>query len=192
MSDVLEGEKIGKILLQDGKEVSLQIPSMGDLEELLKYINKISKEDTYIIYSGEEITFEDEKIYLETVLKGMEEQDFIGVIAVYDFKIIGYSTLRRKTEERMRSRHIGEFGISVDSDFRGLGVGKKIAEELLNIAKSKLPELKKVVLTVYSENKIAHNLYTELGFKEYGVLPRGIWYKDRYIDAVLMYLDLEE
>jgi ribosomal protein S18 acetylase RimI-like enzyme len=190
MSDVLEGEKIDKFLLNDGREVLFRIPSEGDYKELKEFTNKISKEDTYITFSGEELTDEDEKEYLKQILNDISEKDGVMIIAVSNSQIIGYISLKRKTESRMRGRHIGRMGISVDIDYRGVGVGKRLILRLLELTKINIPELKIITLSVYSENFKAINLYHEMGFKEYGVLPGGVWYRERYIDEILMYLNL--
>lgn len=189
MSNINPGEEIKKINIA-GKLISLRIPSIGDLNGLHKYVNDLSKENTYVIFSGEEISLLDEKKYLEEVIARMNDQDFLGVIAVCDDKIIAYTSLTRKIDTGVRRRHIAEFGISVAKEYRGLGLGFKLSSQILELAKIKIPELEMITLSVYSENTIGQNMYKKLGFKEYGRLPEGVWYREKYIDEILMYKKL--
>lgn len=159
MSDIKPDEIIEEIILNNKRKVSLRIPSIGDLNGLHKYVNDLSKEVSYVIFSGEEIALQDEKKYLEEVIARMNEQDFLGVIAVWDDKIIVYTSLIRKTDTGVRRRHIAEFGISVAKEYRGLGLGFKLSSKFLELAEIKIPELDMITLSVYFENKIGQNMY---------------------------------
>jgi ribosomal protein S18 acetylase RimI-like enzyme len=54
--------------------------------------------------------------------------------------------------------------VIVDEKFRGQGYGRKLIEELLNIAKKN--NLKKIQLTSSPRREIARELYKKFGFKE--------------------------
>ena len=82
MSDIKPDEIIEEVILNNKRKVSLRIPSIGDLNGLHKYVKDLSKEVSYVIFSGVEISLQDEKKYLEEVIARMNEQDFLGVIVV--------------------------------------------------------------------------------------------------------------
>jgi len=55
--------------------------------------------------------------------------------------------------------------VIVNSKFRGLGVGRKLLEENMRIAKEEL-DCVKVTLEVRDDNKVAQSLYKSLGFAD--------------------------
>ncbi|MBU2052305.1 GNAT family N-acetyltransferase, partial [Patescibacteria group bacterium] len=73
---------------------------------------------------------------------------------------------------------------------RGQGIGLKIAQKTIQLAKEKLG-IKQVVLNCFANNKIGINFYKKLGFKKHGLHPKAVLYKNQYIDEILFYKDLE-
>jgi len=95
---------------------------------------------------------------------------------------VGVAAIRRDKSVRKRSLHVGIFGISVEKEFRGDGVGYELGRAVIETG------LKMVILDVFSLNTKAQSLYQKLGFKEAGRLPKKILYRGSYIDEVKMYL----
>jgi len=85
-------------------------------------------------------------------------------------KIVGISSVELRKD---RESHVGEFGISIRKEYRGIGLGKKLMKEVLKLAKRELKP-KIIRLSVFSENKIAPNLYKKFGFKEVARIPKQI------------------
>ena len=187
MSDIHLGEEIRRVVTKDGRTIVLRYPSWGDEEGMREFINTMSAEDTFITFSGEIVTEDDEKVYLTRMFEGMEEEDCILIIAVSDDKVVGSVSLERKTDSRRRARHIATFGISILSEYRGVGLGEEMAKTVFEEGAKYLSEIRMLILSVYSLNERAHKLYRKLGFQDYGKLPGGIWYRDEYIDELLMY-----
>jgi len=175
----------GKI--KTGEDILVRYPEIGDVEEMLKYINELSKERTFIRYQGEEETLESENIYLKSRLEAIKNKKAVHLLAFSNNTIIAAADIHMmdKTE-----KHVGIFGISVIKDFRGKGLGKLLMKMVLNEAKSIIPDIKIVTLEVYSTNDIAKSLYKKLGFIEYGILLNGITRGGKFEDAVLMYKNI--
>lgn len=76
------------------------------------------------------------------------------------------------------------FAIIVDEKVRGRGIGTKLMQELITLAKERF-KLEFIHLEVYAGNP-AVNLYKRLGFEEYGVHRRFMKDQGRYIDKILM------
>ena len=51
----MPGQIVKKFFSKKGKEMIIRYPKWEDLEEFTLYINKLSYEDTFITFSGEEI-----------------------------------------------------------------------------------------------------------------------------------------
>ena len=62
-----------------------------------------------------------------------------------------------------RRRHTGSIGMGVHDDFQGRGVGTALLEAVLDLADNWL-DLKRVELTVYTDNEPAIRLYEKAGF----------------------------
>lgn len=170
-----------------GKDITIRLPEAGDLEQLLKFINDLSDERTFIRYQGEHETLESEKKFVDTRLKDIKDNKAVHLLAFNNDNLIGASEihLSDKTE-----KHIGIFGLSVIKDFRGEGIGKLLMDLVIKEAVKKLDNLKIITLVVYSTNDIARNLYKQMGFTEYGKLPNGITRNEKFEDAILMYKNI--
>lgn len=172
--------------LKDGREVDIVTPSMDYLQAITDFVNKLSKEDTFLSFAGETYSIEMEKNWLENVLNEIKFKKNLIIWAVENGKIIGGCDIRRRGN---RDHHVGSVGLMVDSDFRGQGLGEFLLREILQ--KGKEMDIKIAYLDVFSENLPAQNLYRKVGFTECGRLPNGLYRKGKYSDVVMMYLNLE-
>lgn len=189
---MLGKEKLNMKIVFQGKiktkeDILVRYPEPNDVEEMLKYINGLSKERTFIRYQGEQETLESETKYLKSRLEAIGNKKAVHLLAFSNNKLVAATDIHMmdKTE-----KHVGIFGISVIKDFRGKGLGKLLMELILKEAKSKISDIKIVTLGVYSTNDIAKSLYKKLGFIEYGMLPNGITRGGKFEDAVLMYKNI--
>ena len=166
------------------KEVQIVEPSMDFLDEVLRYANKFAKEDTFLTFDpGKEISREDEEKWLEAQISGIEKGRSFLVWAVYDGRIIGSVDIHRGGN--VREWHIGTIGLMVDADFRGEGLGRLLLEFI--IEKAKEMGIRTAVLGVFSTNDTARSLYEKVGFVKYGVLPDGLYHKNKFADHIYMY-----
>ncbi len=172
---------------KDGLDFVIKYPQLSDANELHRYINELSKEKTFVSFQGEEISLEDEIEYVKSSLKKIEDKKSVQLVVKSQGKIVGVSGIDSKS--RVNS-HVGVFGISVTKDFRGRGIGKKLIESVLKETETNLTHLKIIHLECFASNETACNLYKSVGFKEYGKLPKGIQYKNEFIDEILMYKEI--
>ncbi len=186
----IPGQIVKKFISKNKKEIVIRYPIWEDLEEFTRYINKLSKEDTFIIFSGEEIKKEEEAKALSEWFYQIEMGDKVVLGCFYKKKLVGVANIDRDKLSRKRRLHVGAFGISVEKEFRGERIGYELARAVIEEAKNKIPGLKMVILDVYSLNNKAQNLYKKLCFKEAGRLPKKILYRGQYIDEIKMYLEL--
>lgn len=180
------GEIIETFVTKKGKQAVIRFPKWEDLDQMILFINKISEENTYTTFSGETIYKDGEMYYLSEMFKSMERKDGIYLACFVNETIVGSATIIRDIAQRKRSSHIGIFGITIAHDFRNEGIGEKLSEDIINLSKTRIENLRLITLNVYSPNIIAQKLYTKLGFREYGRLQEGIGYADNYIDEIKM------
>lgn len=180
--------KPGQIVYQgkikNSQEIVIRYPVMADVKILTDYINTLSKEETFILFQGEQLTIDYEKKYLQSVIEKINKKQKIVLMVFIGDKLVAESSIEMKDKAE---GHIGRFGIAVAKEYRGLGIGKLLMTTIFNEAKKNLPDLKMIVLGCFSSNHNALKMYEKFGFIKYGTLPKGIKHKGQYVDNVCMY-----
>ena len=169
--------------------LEFRYPKKEDLEQIRQYINTISKEKTFIRFQGEGVSFEEEEKYLNGQIERIAKKLSVQLLVFSDGKLIGISgiDLRDRVE-----KHIGLFGITIAKEFRGRGLGSKLMQAVIDKAIKSLPDLEIIILAVYAENDLARKMYENFGFREYGMLPKGLKRESGYSDHVFMYKTVRE
>jgi len=179
------GNIFNKIIkLNSGKKILLREPKLSDARTFSDYINNLVKEDTYI--SSKKQSVEDEEVYIKSMKKNISNNTEIHIVAFDEETKVGSIDIFNLG---VRKEHSGELQINILKSFRGQGLGKILMHEAIKLAKEKL-NLKMITLTCFSNNKIANQLYIQQGFKQFGLLPNGIKYKDQFIDEILMFKEI--
>lgn len=174
------------ILLKDGRTSVLRNGTASDGESALRFFILSHTQTDYLLSYPDEITFssEEEAQYLQ---KKTESKKEIEILAVADEKIVGTAGIEALGDHEKMSHRCG-FGISVDEEYRGLGIGTALLNACICCAKEAAYE--QMELEVVSENKRAVEMYRKAGFVEYGRNPRG--FKSRLTGfQELIYMRLE-
>ena len=190
MTDHIEGVITDTFVTKSGDSVVFRYPRRDDVVAVTDYINTLSAEDTFITFSGEVVSVEEEEKYLKSVVESMEKGDSVYIYAEHEGKIVGVTNVERDKVGKKRKHHVATFGISVAKEYRGQGVGKKLMEVVIAEAKKNIKGLKMIKLTAFGVNAQALELYQKLGFREFGSLPQGLLYRGEYIDEKYMHLPL--
>jgi len=121
-------------------------------------IHEAEEKDLQIISELERDLFSEEKWSYFQILR--EFKNNFSKILVYKEKeeIIGYLIFREIEPE------IEIFKIGVKKEYQRKGVGTKLIQKLIEIAKEK--NISKIFLEVKASNLSAYNFYKKLGFKE--------------------------
>jgi RimJ/RimL family protein N-acetyltransferase len=85
-------------------------------------------------------------------------------------------------------RHTGVLGIAIIDGYRGVGLGEQMIRAALNQA-TKIG-IWLVELEVFANNERARQLYSKIGFKKVGTVPKKIQRNGKLIDEVVMYIHL--
>lgn len=106
--------------------------------------------------------------------------------AFRDAEIVGMAGFLGR--EGAKDAHKGYlWGMYVRADTRNAGVGRKLAEAVIEYAREHVEILQ---LDVVSENATARRLYASLDFVEYGIERKALKQGGRYYDEVLMSKDV--
>lgn len=186
------GRVVTTTTTKSGDEMVIRYPQWSDLQSLTDYINTLSKENTFITFSGEQMSLEEEGSYLSGQFVKYELGDAVGLLAMVGNEIAGFCGIDRDTSGRSRSAHTAVFGISVAKDYRRQGIGEQLARRAIGEATKHINGLKTIMLTHFGLNEAAHAMYEKIGFVEHGRLPGGYKYKDIFEDKVYMHLPVDE
>lgn len=170
--------------LRDGRTVILRTPKISDLNDLLKYINSLVDEDAMILLD-KKMNKKDEKKWLMNEIKTIKEGPLITFVAEIDYHAIGMVNL---SIGKYKESHLGTIGMGIVNGYRDLGLGRIMLNKIIKEAKKR--KLKLLHIAAFSKNHRALHLYRSIGFKDVGIFPKRIRYKNGYDDEVIMFMKL--
>ena len=97
-------------------------------------------------------------------------------------RVVGILGLHR---QKARRAHVAQIGMGVHDDFQGKGAGTALMEAALDTADNWL-NLKRVELTVFTDNARAVHLYEKFGFVTEGTHRDYAFRDGEYVDAYFM------
>ena len=190
-SSELKGSRIHEhFQTKTGATVTFRSPLPTDLDSFLEFGNDMAAEyetDPNLgIGNHQRMTREAESEWLEKLLKEIELQQQIGVVAVMGDKIIGFTRVGRGRQEDVL--HYGVLHISVAKAFRDLGLGYK----MIQIALGECEKLGiwLISLEVFEINFRAIHLYEKFDFKQTGRYPKKVLRAGKLLDTIIMCKEL--
>lgn len=121
---------------------------------------------------------------VEETRKRMEapQPGSINLVAVVGDVIVGNAGMSRLQGRRS---HAASLGMGVHDAYAGQGIGSALLGELVDMADNWL-DLKRLELTVYTDNTAAIGLYQKFGFEKEGMLKAFGFRAGQYVDAYTM------
>jgi L-phenylalanine/L-methionine N-acetyltransferase len=107
----------------------------------------------------------------------------VQLVAEIDDKVIGSASLH--PAENRRRAHSATVGMGVHDAYVGRGAGRALLDALLDQADRWL-NLRRIELTVWTDNHRAIALYERAGFEREGVLRDYAFRDGAYVDALTM------
>lgn len=178
-----EGKIIERFVAKDGREIIIRYPSRNDVREVWKFYNKVIKE-TEFLSRITPVSLKEEKKWISEKINEIKKKNSIQLLAECNGKIIGSCSVERNKTQT--TAHTGVYGICILQDYTGIGLGKRMTKDVLDLAKSNM-KLKAVQLNVYDDNKAAQNMYKKFGFKAVGALPDWIKHRTKTKSDIIMY-----
>ncbi|MCE5295343.1 MAG: GNAT family N-acetyltransferase [Chlamydiales bacterium] len=142
----------------------------------------IAQEPGYFCSKPSEL---DERAVVETIQSPL----CIYLVAECEGQIVGHAFLESYTLQSLR--HVADLNIAIHIGWQRKGIGEKLLEQIIKKAKSS-SVLEKIQLNVRASNIPAISLYKKMGFQEEGRLKNRVKIKDRYIDDLVMGLELNK
>lgn len=106
----------------------------------------------------------------------------LHIVALIDDMIVGNAGLRRQSGRR---HHCGSLGMGVHDDQWGRGIGTALMGALVDAADNWL-NIRRLELTVFTDNAAAIHLYGKFGFETEGTLRGYAFRAGKYADVHTM------
>lgn len=180
------GEVIKTCTSKKGKLVTFRYLHPRDLDDMLRYVNQLIDEDTFIGIYGKKLTRLEESEFLTQELKDMKAGIKSHIVVEVDGRYAGSAQIR--PQELRRKKHGADIGMSLAKDSRDQGIGTELLTVLIQEARRMGFRL--LTLGCFENNDIALHVYRKMGFKIAGIIPESIHYKESYVGEVIMYLPL--
>jgi putative acetyltransferase len=154
----------------------------GDGAAMSAYVSRLVAEQLDTILLNHEFTPAEEE---ETIRRYEQAEHHIFLLALDGQRVVGMLDIHG--HEHPAKRHWGQFGMSVDRDYRGQGLGRRLLERAIAEAKS-WPDFCRLELGVTPWNTRAIELYRSLGFELEGTKRKGINLRGQPEDDLVMAL----
>lgn len=164
----------------------LVLAQKSDAKAVLDYLKRVGSETDFLLFdeAGVPMTIEQEEAFLEQVNNSPYSRMYL---VKESGAVIGNGYIH--SSPRSRIKHKSEIAISVTKSHWGKGVSTMLMNALIDYAKS-THFTETIFLEVASGNQRAIKLYEKFGFVAYGLTKNAIKLENRYLDWILMRLDL--
>ncbi len=125
--------------------------------------------------------------WFSDIMKKVGEKRAIFLVAEKEGALLGICSVRSLDSFPSEASHIGVLDLRVKKDVRSMGIGTRLMKCALRKSKSVFEIIE---LAVLSMNKPAKRLYRRFGFRRWGVAPREVKRRGKYLDRDYMYLRL--
>ncbi|WP_314065116.1 GNAT family protein [uncultured Vagococcus sp.] len=167
-------------------EIHIREAMPADAAAILDYLNKIGGESINLLFTENAFvntTIPEEAAIIKKMVAGTNST---MILALDGQQVVSVSSLNGS--DRPRAAHRTTLAISVSRTHWNRGIGSKVLNRLIDIAKSK--ELEIIDLEVKADNQAAIRLYQKAGFKEIGRYPHFLKIDAHYYDGIFMVLHL--
>ena len=168
--------------LPNGQTLLIREALPEDAAAVLQYVHAVSGETDFLGFGAGE--FQLTEAEEANVLQGYHNADnqlyLVGLIEGAIVAVITFAAGRRA-----RTRHCGEFGMSVRRGYWGLGIGGAMLDELIAWARDS-QVVSKINLRVRSDNQRAIRLYTRKGFVQEGTIRNDVKLNGIYYHSDIM------
>ena len=176
------------VTLKNGTSCIIRNGTAQDAQAVLTNCVSTHGQTDFLTTYPEECTFtvEAEEAYLNKQTESARDVELVADIGGVIAGTAGVDSIRNAE----KTRHRAGFGISIDKDWWGLGIGRALTESAIECARA--AGYLQLELEVVAANTRAYSLYQSVGFVEYGRNPRG--FRSRlsgWQETVLMRLELD-
>ncbi|TYR81507.1 GNAT family N-acetyltransferase [Priestia megaterium] len=168
--------------LRDGREVTIRKALKEDAAAMIAFYNAVAGETDFLSFGKNEFVMSLEE-YERFIESACPENNAILIIATIDDEIASIASIT--SNQKKRYKHVGTLGIVIAEKYCGLGLGRKLMEELIDWAKLN-ETTTKIDLVTREDNARAIELYKKVGFEVEGRLRNDCYSNGVYYDTIVM------
>ncbi len=171
-----------QVQLKNKETLILREAQIEDAEAALSFMKMVADETANLTFSGEEMnkTVEEEAKFIKSHLDAPNQLMLMGLI---NGEIAGIINVFSSPKKRLK--HIATIGISVQKKHWNKGVGFQLMHGMIRWAK-KGKIIRKIDLSVLTQNENAVHLYKKLGFEIEGTRARASFEGGLFYEETLM------
>lgn len=152
-----------------GKETAkLRLMGANDLDKMLAFATSLPTDD--LLFLRTDIT---DRAVVKQWIDNIKQGHTITLLAEIDGEIAAYASVHM--DQARWTRRVGEIRINASSRFRGKGLGRRLAAEVFDLARSL--GLKKITAQMTTDQTAARAAFERLGFQVEAMLTD--WVEDR-------------
>ncbi len=157
-----------QLKLQGDRAVKLRLMEANDLDKMLDFSANLPADD--LLFLRTDIT---DRNVVKQWIDNIKHGHTVTLLAEIDGEIAAYASVHM--DQARWTRRVGEIRINASSRFRGLGLGRRLAAEIFDLARSL--GLKKITAQMTTDQTAARAAFERLGFQVEAVLTD--WVEDR-------------
>ncbi len=138
-----------------GLQITFRLMTSADVGAMLELNRNLPEKD--LLFLRTDLTQQE---VVERWARRIERDEMVTILAEDQAQLVGYCSLQ--ISDILWTRHLGEILLMVSSDYRGKGLGGRLARQIFNIAEDF--ELQKFVVQMMSTQRNAQSLFHHLGF----------------------------
>lgn len=169
--------------LKDGSKVLLRPMVKEDGDALYEFFKAVPDEEAR--YLRDDVK---SRLVIEKWAKHLDYAKTLPILALKNGNIIADATINRRRSGW--KWHLGTVRIFVHNDYRNLGLGELMVDELARIAY--MLEIEKLIVEIPDTSTATINMFIKAGFHRAAVIPNMV--KDRYnqpVDLVVLMNDIK-
>jgi L-amino acid N-acyltransferase YncA len=169
----------------NGREITFKLMKKADRDNLLRFSQALPHDD--LIFLRTDISKPE---VVDEWIARIEAGRTMTVLAVDDDEdIIGYASLHHN--ELLWTRHLAEIRLFVQRELRGTGLGKRLLNEMLQIAGEQ--RLSRLIVNIPRDQPHVRQMLERLGFQVEALLTDWLMDRDgRTHDLLIMSHHIEE
>jgi len=149
-----------RVVLQTGTAVTIRPMVKEDEGKLFAFFSRVPGEDR--LFLREDVSRRD---VIDAWARELDYERVLPLVTEVGDNIVGDATLHRRKSGW--TSHVGKVRVVVDKDYRGKGLGTRLIEELIDVARKAGLEL--LVAEVMENQRTALAAFKHLGFEKEAV-----------------------
>lgn len=166
---------------QIGRRFLIREARPEDAEDIIRILDALAKESEHILLTPDEVIKDKTRKAHEIARASMSDGQHIAVVEV-GYEVAGMLDLRAISFNRCK--HVVELGLGLLKHARNVGIGSKMMEYAISIARNK--GFRKIRLFVISSNIRAKHVYEKFGFIETGRFIGEVLIQGKFEDLIVM------